>query len=527
MENRTQTTLQFSLPADFDLEELRREYGGRLSVHSCESSPVTLWDSFEWQLWFGDHVLLSSRGFYQLARREGAWIGPEICREPCPSAVPRLACDFRLPVMKQKLGSLLGLRGLAPVGNAVMQCRWVELRDESNNTLWRLESLEFAPEPNGSREAVRVCRILPQPGSESAVPAVVRILEQNGAQPCLEGPLEMLLRGTKNYPRLYTLRPSFGLNPELPVRTALEQIVRVMLGIMRENEAWIPGDIDTEFLHDYRICLRKIRSVLGLIKGVYPKSEVGKVRDTLGKLAKETNRLRDLDVYLLERAHYTALLPPALHGALWEMFADFENERAAEVRKTVRRLRSSAHRRRMAELEAFFDAESVHGVAPNADGPIGALVFGRIYKRFRKIRACSGALQKDTPDELFHEVRVECKKLRYLLEVFAELSPGKELASAGKQLRRLQGYLGEFNDCSVQQKFLLAYWRETSVQSPKRSEVGLCVGALVALLYRRQGKQRGGIQKALARFGGRETSANFKQAFKGSLLAEASSVLDP
>jgi CHAD domain-containing protein len=73
------------------------------------------------------------------------------------------------------------------------------------------------------------------------------------------------LRQQGTAPRQYTLRPAFDLAPELPARETARRIIHKILGISRQNEAGIIDDIDTEFLHDYRICLRKIRSVLSLI----------------------------------------------------------------------------------------------------------------------------------------------------------------------------------------------------------------------------------------------------------------------
>ncbi len=62
------------------------------------------------------------------------------------------------------------------------------------------------------------------------------------------------------------------------------------------------------------------------------------------------------------------------------------------------------------------------------------------------------------PDEAVHQVRIQCKKLRYLVEFFSELLPAEETEHIEKQLRRLQNTLGLFNDYSVQQRSLLSYW---------------------------------------------------------------------
>jgi CHAD domain-containing protein len=52
-------------------------------------------------------------------------------------------------------------------------------------------------------------------------------------------------------------------------------------------------------------------------------------------------------------------------------------------------------------------------------------------------------------------LRIDCKKLRYLIEFFASLYPPKKIAILVTQLKKLQDNLGDFNDLSVQQSYLL------------------------------------------------------------------------
>ncbi|MBV5350427.1 CHAD domain-containing protein, partial [bacterium] len=72
--------------------------------------------------------------------------------------------------------------------------------------------------------------------------------------------------------------PDFGLEMTTPAREATGRIVRAMLELIAANFAGIVNDLDTEFLHDYRICLRKIRSLLSLVKGVYPAVDSQQIR---------------------------------------------------------------------------------------------------------------------------------------------------------------------------------------------------------------------------------------------------------
>ena len=60
-------------------------------------------------------------------------------------------------------------------------------------------------------------------------------------------------------------------------------------------------------------------------------------------------------------------------------------------------------------------------------------------------------IDDDSPDEALHRLRIDAKKLRYLLEFFRALYPPKEIGAVVGALKSLQDNLGDFNDLSVQQ----------------------------------------------------------------------------
>jgi CHAD domain-containing protein len=405
---------------------------------------------------------------------------------------------------------MLGLRGLAPVAEGTLRLRQFDLRNEMGKIVCRVEWSSISAGQRGEKALLHSCRVMPLLGYENEAARVVEILTQRGAKTSGDGFLEVLLRHANNVPQKYTLRPAFGLDMNTPAREAIGRIVRTILAIAVRNVPGILDDLDTEFLHDYRICLRKIRSVLNLVKGVYPAEGTQRMRNILGDLARQTNRLRDLDVYLLARDEYLAMMPPGLRPALNGMFEDFEAERAREVRRTVSKIRGPANQRLLREIETYFSEGTPHEPSPAADLPVGPLVFRRIYKRYRKIREIATEIGTDTPDESVHQLRIECKKLRYLMEFFTELFPQENGVEMQKMLRRLQNRLGEFNDASVQQKSLLNYWEKKKVGG----EVALGLGGLVSILYHRQQQARGHIEQALDGFCGGSTAAAFKRVFK-------------
>jgi CHAD domain-containing protein len=497
-------SVRLLLPGDVGPECLQDEW--QIETRQQESRVLTFWDTFEWGLWFGEHVLYSCGDVYHLCACDDGWLGAVLCEEEATGR-RRFWGEFETASMRTALEEMLGLRGLAPVVEGTFLLRQSDVRNEMGKIVCRLE---WTTVSTGDVELLHSCRVLPLLGYETESARVEECLAIRGAKESGEGPVEVLLSHAERVPQKYTLKPSFGLEADTAAREAVGRIVRTILDIAGRNVPGILDDLDTEFLHDYRICLRKIRSVLTLVKEVYPADETTRMRKILGDLARQTNRLRDLDVYLLARDEYLGLLPPALRPPLDGMFEDFAAERAVELRHTAAKMRAHASRKLMREMKKFFSEETRHKPSPHAELPVGPLVFRSTYKRYRKICKIAAELGAATPDEVVHQIRIECKKLRYLMEFFSELIAKEEGAALNKLLRRLQGRLGDFNDASVQQKSLLDYWE----QHKSGSHVALGVGGLVSILYHRQQQTRALIEQSLEEFCGGSTAAAFKRTFK-------------
>ena len=509
-----------TLPGDLGPDCLREEWS--VELHPQESMVLTFWDTFEWGLWFGGHLLYSCAEVYHLCARDAGeerWFGTVLGEERAGGR-RRFWSDFENESMRGKLDALLGLRGLAPLVEGTFHLRKCDLRNQIGKIVCRLEWASVSGGKRGEEQLLRSCLVLPLHGYEAEAAGVVEQLTLRGARKSGAGPLEVLLQYENLVPERYTLRPAFGLESTTTAREAVGRIVRTMLEIANRNLPGLRSDLDTEFLHDYRICLRKMRSVLGLVRGAYPAEGTRRAREILGDLARQTNRLRDLDVYLLARDDYLLLLPPELRPALRGMFEDFAAEREEEVRRTVSRISAPAHRALFREVEEYFSREAPHEASPAGDLPVGPLVFRRIYRRYRKIRVIGAGIGAETPDEAVHQLRIECKKLRYLLEFFSELIPKEEGAALIRMLRRLQNHLGEFNDASVQQKSLLEYWE----QKKNGAAVGLGLGGLVSILYQRQQQTRALIVQALEEFCAASTAQAFKRGFKKPASAAAKEV---
>jgi CHAD domain-containing protein len=73
----------------------------------------------------------------------------------------------------------------------------------------------------------------------------------------------------------------------------------------------------------------------------------------------------------------------------------------------------------------------------------------RVLKRGAKIT-------ENSPPEKLHRLRIHCKRLRYELEFFRELRP-EALAKPAKAAKRVQDFLGEYQDACTASERLAAY----------------------------------------------------------------------
>ena len=74
------------------------------------------------------------------------------------------------------------------------------------------------------------------------------------------------------------------------------------------NEAGLRADIDSEFLHDFRVAVRRSRSLIARMKSLIDPDALEHLRAGLSWLGGATGPVRDLDVYLLNIPQYQHLL---------------------------------------------------------------------------------------------------------------------------------------------------------------------------------------------------------------------------
>jgi len=445
-------------------------------------------DDFEHQILRSGAALTRQNEHYRLASSNRD-IDIE-CANPFLFASELEAGEF-----KQQLGKLIGLRKLQLVASERLQTFSVTIRDQETKLVLRLDVMK----------GIGYCfvRLWPIRGYEKVADRVRSLLVEQGAK-FDEHPFARVLLEASNFSlSTYTAKPEFALDPMMPSREAVRSMVSSMLSIARKNETGVINDgDDTEYLHDYRVCLRKARSLISLIKEVYPAEIQQTLKQRLGDVARRTNELRDLDVYLLEQDSYAGLVPEALGNGIPVMFEDFKKTHEKAYTSVCRWFNSEAYEQEMHSLEAFFSAADEEPATSASEQPIKSLVTRKILKRYRNICKLGLAITPQTEDAEVHELRIEAKKFRYLLEFFAPLYKTKKIKQLVNRLKVLQDNLGRFNDFSVQQDSLNTYLQGHQ----NNAELAKSIGALLMVLAQKQVEERSHVEERFAGFADQVTA---------------------
>jgi CHAD domain-containing protein len=499
------------------LEKLLSASFDGLTEESYWQTHKNLLDSFDWQLWQKDEALLFARetvqeeqtGYLQLLSLRGESL--QVLEESQPNP-PSFWWDLPDSELREYLHKRLDVCSLEAV-ISVEEERWLlACRDSEQKIRVRLEVVHRevfrldAEETPRHHQTFITCK--PLRGYEKSADQALACLHRLLGDPANPESPDYLLSLTGLQPEKALLPSPLPLHPNTPTETALREAADRLFAQARRYEAGLLFDVDTEFLHQYRVNLRRIRSIFSLLKAALPEDVWQELKPRLSELSKSTNTLRDLDVFLLERSEFLAMLPEAFRPGLEKLFHKVEEERRLAHQQLASQFLSADYEKNCQWLEAFF-AEPPLLATPLAVMPVKKVAGQKIWKRYRKICKAGQKVTSKTPDDEIHQLRIQCKKLRYLLDFFASLYPPKQHKRHVKTLKRLQTILGNFNDYTVQQEFLLE-----RLEKDTTSELDAALHGLITILYQQQLEERSKVMQALNDFSAQRVHADFKTSYK-------------
>jgi len=508
---------KFALPRCYDAAELSELLGSSwaVQVDSRHTQRLIMYDTFDWRLYrqsLGFWGVEETYTLYDLGVQKV--VTTAVMPEP-----PVYVWDLPHGLLRARLDPLIGVRALLPQADVLVQTIVNQVLDTAAQPVAKLVMEEIRPSDRHAPQSPTAYLVVEAlPGQVDAVAQIARQLQQAGLAASETARYEDMLTAAGQTPGDYSAKLDINLTPDMRADEATKAILRYLLQVMRTNEVYIRQDLDPEFLHDYRVAVRRTRSALSQIKAVFPPATISRFKHEFKVLGKLSNHLRDLDVYLQAEEDYKNQLPDFLREAIEPLFDYLRTRRTQALHEVSEGLNSDDYQQMVADWEAFLtEDEGETAVSPppvtNAATPILILARRRIYKRYQQVIAAGQTILTQNQLGQMHSLRIECKKLRYLMEFFASLFPPKEMGILIRQLKQLQTHLGDLNDLNVQQTYLLHVADDLPLRRKKNRRALVAIGWLIANLEQKKTQAKAESAAAFTQFASHENARLFAQLF--------------
>jgi CHAD domain-containing protein len=463
-------------------------------------------DTFDWALWRSRGRLVLEREGDQSRMRWQPGVAKQARMVPLAKEV-RFARDLPGGVLRREVAAAAGLRALLPVGEMRVRRRLLRVVDGEGKTLVRLWLEAVHPLLRGGPAGPARTRVRVEPlvgYARAAARVVARLQGQAELAPDERDDLADAAAVTGRPPGDYSSKVSVELVPDQPAEVAVRRILTHLLATLRANVEGTVLDLDSEFLHDLRVATRRTRTCLGQLRGVLPAAKVEPFGEEFRWLAALTTPCRDLDVFLVELQDRRGPLPASAAAALEPLLAHLRKTRAGAHEDLAKALRS-------ARFEALLERWGKLLSRPARGGRDGALPIARVAKgcvlrAYRRFARHGRALGPVPQVQAMHRLRIDAKKLRYLLEFFASLWEAEESAEFVAQLKLVQDALGTYHDAWLQHGRLIALGDEILAAGAGAGTL-LAMGRLIADLERRQAREAESFFRLFAEFTARPARA--------------------
>jgi inorganic triphosphatase YgiF len=204
---------------------------------------------------------------------------------------------------------------------------------------------------------------------------------------------------------------------------------------------------DSEYLHQMRVGLRRLRSALLAFRHLVPKKTAKPIAERLRRLMPPLGAARDWDVFC-EGLVRRGTQEPERAAQLAPLLARARGKRSIARRRARQAAASPQFQRFLLRALRWVNSGSW-----KTEAPLGAFA-GEALERLH-CRALGEAKDIDWADaERRHRLRIRVKRLRYACDFFAASFAGAAARPYLKRLAALQDILGDLNDIAVGRRLL-------------------------------------------------------------------------
>lgn len=238
---------------------------------------------------------------------------------------------------------------------------------------------------------------------------------------------------------------------DLIIEKLIQNKLLELLDIIEINRIdYINKPYSDEYLHQIRVSIRKIRAICSLMERYFQDDYANQCKKSFSIIAKYTNEARDIDVHLQNLDSYKQIL-----------------QNKDDDLNTLKEYLLKQQELQIQSLKAFFQSEKCvyilvkfksylcsHNLIKPEKTNINDNLKETVLKIYGKIIKKGIKLKTQSENKKFHKLRVEFKKIRYLIELLKPLYDVEIYDKILNDFKKVQDILGQFNDYEVQQKKL-------------------------------------------------------------------------
>jgi CHAD domain-containing protein len=506
---------EFLLPEGHDLGLAADSLGPRyaLAAESKGEFQQAFFDTFDGRLHLLGQSLVHQDGRLALVNGNGY---SEIASGDWPRLREKLlVTDLPEGILRAKLEPVVEVRALTQLVRVRGRRRIYRVTDDEAKTVVRLVFEEPKLAGDGGTLKPRL-RLVGVRGYDSDLERVSRLVDKRLRLPIAEVTLQdEAVTRAGGTPGGSGWSGTVELRRRERAGRAAAQLLRRQLLVIESNLPGAIADVDSEFLHDLRVGVRRTRSLLRELAGVFPPAPLAHFRAEFRWLQQVTGPCRDLDVYLLDFDHFRASLAEPRGADLDPLRGLLKRRRSLERRRLLRALRSERATTLLAAFAEFLDRLELQGagLGPDASAPIEDLAADRIGKVYRRMVKMGRGIGDATPPEALHDLRKKGKELRYLLEFFACLYPRQVVNPAVRSLKSLQDTLGRFQDRQVQALLLRSVGDDVRALDDGAAAL-MAMGQLIERLEEQEAEARAEFAERFAGFASGRRQELMQETFR-------------
>jgi CHAD domain-containing protein len=507
-------TVKFSLPEGQNTGNPISELASHFNIKKdpVDQRFISIYDTFDWRL-FNKLLVLFKSGNKLFLRKLNE---NEILQSVSIKSMPAFIWDFPDGGFKEKLLPILEARILLKLVELETRSTPYRILNHDEKTVARIVHEEICsfPDNNAPLPSSQLC-IYPVKGYLKYSRRIAKFFEGTGLKISREDDIYFSgLTAAGKKPGSYSTKMDILLKHDMRSDDAAKAIFCFLLRIIRINGENIEKDLDTEFVHDFRVAVRRTRTALGEIKNIFPEEATERFKKDFSSLGKLTGELRDLDIYLLKKNAYIAKLPPALSNNINPLFGYLKKKRSDALRKVIQELKSKKYSGILRDWELFLNKPRQDSPETlNAGCPAIEMARTRIYKKYRGVIKAGCRTLEGADDKKLHELRIHCKKLRYMMEFFSSLFSHEKINALIDQLKKLQDNLGGYNDLRVQEEYLLSITDELPVTGQNLNRTLIAIGSLVETLGRKKQSLKDDFAETFNGFASSQNKKLFRELF--------------